>query len=115
MTRRSVLVAGLAALLLAPEHSAGQQSQAKIPRVGILSAADSERAAIWDAFREGLRDLGYVEGRNIVLEFSAKAGGCVLRENGDNSTRSGTPRRRTAACQLPTTSAQILAPSEACA
>ena len=46
MRRRSALVAGLAALLLAPEHSAAQQSQAKIPRVGILSVAESERAAI---------------------------------------------------------------------
>jgi putative ABC transport system substrate-binding protein len=41
----------------------------KIPRVGILTQADNERAPILDAFREGLRDLGYVEGRNIVLEF----------------------------------------------
>jgi putative tryptophan/tyrosine transport system substrate-binding protein len=68
MRRRGVLAAGLAALLLAPRHSGAQQSQAKIPRVGILSVADSERVAIWDAFRRGLRDLGYVEGRNIILE-----------------------------------------------
>ena len=69
MRRRSVLAAGLAALLLAPEYSAAQQSHAKIPRVGILTAADSERAPMFDAFRQGLRDLGYVEGRNIILEF----------------------------------------------
>src|SRR5216684_2526238 len=74
MRRRSVLAAGLAALLLAPEHSAGQLSQSKIPRVGILSVADSERAPMFDAFREGLRDLGYVEGRNIILEFRLTRG-----------------------------------------
>jgi putative ABC transport system substrate-binding protein len=67
--RRSVVIAGLAALFLAPERSAGQQRQPKIPRVGILTAADSDRAPMFDAFREGLRDLGYVEGRNIILEF----------------------------------------------
>jgi putative ABC transport system substrate-binding protein len=69
MMRRSVVIAGLAALLLAPERSAAQQTQSKIPRAGILSVADSERAPMFDAFREGLRDLGYVEGRNIILEF----------------------------------------------
>ena len=68
MKRRS-LIAGLAALLIAPERSAGQQPQSKIPRVGILTQADNERAPMLDAFREGLRDLGYVEGRNIILEF----------------------------------------------
>jgi putative ABC transport system substrate-binding protein len=69
MRRRSVVIAVLAALFLGPEHSAGQQPQSKIPRVGILTVADSERAPMFDAFREGLRDLGYVEGRNIILEF----------------------------------------------
>jgi putative ABC transport system substrate-binding protein len=78
MRRRSVLAAGLALLLLAPKHSAAQQSQAKIPRVGILSVADSERVAIWDAFRQGLRDLGYVEGRDIILEFRLARGNLSL-------------------------------------
>jgi hypothetical protein len=58
--RRRVVIAGLAALLLAHERSTGQQTQAKIARVGMLSVADSERAVHFDAFRQGLRDLGYV-------------------------------------------------------
>ena len=70
MKRRSVVIGGLAALLLAPERPTAQQTQSKIPRVGILSVADSERTAALDAFRQALRDLGYVEGRNIILEFS---------------------------------------------
>ena len=69
MRRRVVVIAGLAALLFAPERAGAQQSPVKIPRVGILTAADSDRTPIFNAFREGLRDLGYVEGRNIVLEF----------------------------------------------
>jgi putative tryptophan/tyrosine transport system substrate-binding protein len=68
MQRRNV-IAGLAALPLASRRSMGQYASTRIPRVGILSAADSERAPIFDALRQGLRDLGYVEGRNIVLEF----------------------------------------------
>src|SRR5262249_37066464 len=67
--RRHSLIAGLAGLLIAPEHPAAQQALSKIPRVGILSAADTDKTAIFDAFRAGLRDLGYTDGRNIILEF----------------------------------------------
>jgi len=78
MKRRSVVIGGRAALLLAPERSTAQQTQSKIPRVGILSVADSEREPKFDAFREGLRDLGYVEGRNIILEFRLAHGDLSL-------------------------------------
>jgi putative ABC transport system substrate-binding protein len=67
--KRRIVIAGLAAMLIAPERSTAQQPKAKIPRVGILTAEDSDRAPKFDAFRAGLRDLGYVEGRNIILEF----------------------------------------------
>jgi len=66
--RRSVIV-GLALSLIAPQRSSAQQAPAKIPRVGILDPGDTEKTRIWDAFRGGLRDLGYVAGRNIILEF----------------------------------------------
>ena len=68
MRRRSVVIAGLSALLLATEQSSAQQTPAKIPRIGILSPGDSERTPMLDAFRAGLRDLGYTEGQNIILE-----------------------------------------------
>src|SRR5215469_16092477 len=74
MRRRSVLVGGALALLIAPKPSVSQQPQAKIPRVGVLTQASSNRAPMFDAFREGLRDLGYVEGRNIILEFRFSGG-----------------------------------------
>ena len=45
------------------------QQPPKIPRVGILTAADSDRTPLFDALRERLRELGYIEGRNITLEF----------------------------------------------
>ena len=69
MRRRGVIIGGLAALLLAPGPAYAQQPPAKIPRVGILSMADNEGAPMFEAFRAGLRDLGYIEGRNIILEF----------------------------------------------
>jgi putative ABC transport system substrate-binding protein len=54
--------------------ASAQQASARIPRVGILTAEESERAPKFDAFRTALRDLGYVEGRNIILEFRFLAG-----------------------------------------
>jgi putative ABC transport system substrate-binding protein len=72
MRRRSV-IAGLAVLLVAPDHLVAQQPSGKIPRVGILTIANERTGGI-DAFIEGLRDLGYVDGRNIILEFRFGAG-----------------------------------------
>ena len=58
-------------LTLAPLAAQAQQA-AKVPRVGFISAAPlPPRMHLWNAFREGLRDLGYVEGQNIVFELRA--------------------------------------------
>jgi putative ABC transport system substrate-binding protein len=75
MRRRSVIIGGLAGLFLAPEHAYTQQPSTKIPRVGIVTqAATDKNDPRFDAFRERLHDLGYVEGRNIILEFRFTAG-----------------------------------------
>ena len=74
MRRRSVIIGGLAGLLLTPEHASTQQPSTKIPRVGILTQGDSERTPMLDALRAGLHDLGYEEGRNVILEFRSARG-----------------------------------------
>jgi len=65
-------------LLLAPCLSTqAQQPAAKVPRVGILttsSASDPLTVLRHDAFRYGLRDLGYVEGKNINIEQRSAEG-----------------------------------------
>jgi len=57
-------------LLLGWRGSFAQKPRGSIPRIGFLGVAT---AAAWqpriEAFREGLRDLGYVEGKNIAIEF----------------------------------------------
>ena len=68
MKRRSV-IAGLAALLCAPERSGAQQTPAKIPRIGILSPAAAPSTKAFDAFRDGLRELGYIDGANIKIVY----------------------------------------------
>jgi putative ABC transport system substrate-binding protein len=46
------------------------QQSAKVPRIGFLGTASPSAASTRiEAFRQGLRDLGYVEGKNIVIEY----------------------------------------------
>jgi putative ABC transport system substrate-binding protein len=57
-------------MLLALPFSAQAQQPAKIPRIGFLvTSALSANLARTAAFRQGLRDLGYVDGKNIVIEW----------------------------------------------
>ncbi|HEV8720620.1 MAG TPA: ABC transporter substrate-binding protein [Candidatus Binatia bacterium] len=60
----------LCSMLVAPCFPAEAQQPMKIPRIGFLSATSpSAIAARVEAFRRGLRELGYVEGKNIVIEW----------------------------------------------
>jgi hypothetical protein len=45
-----------------------QQSE-KVPRIGYLSSSTRRSSLADDAFRQGLRDLGYIEGKTIVIEY----------------------------------------------
>ena len=56
--------------LLATPFAVEAQQAKKIPRIGFLSAASpAVLSARTEAFRQGLRELGYVEGKNIVIEW----------------------------------------------
>jgi ABC-type uncharacterized transport system substrate-binding protein len=60
----------LCALLLAVTFSVEAQQPKKIPRIGYLSSGSPPNTPEFrEAFRQGLRDLGYVEGKNIVIEY----------------------------------------------
>jgi putative ABC transport system substrate-binding protein len=66
---RRVFMVGIAAVLLTP-LAAGAQQPGKVWRIGFLgSASASSAVARVEALRQGLRDLGYAEGRNLVIEF----------------------------------------------
>src|SRR5918995_610093 len=57
--------------ILSSIHFAEAQQPAKIPRIGYVSGTGnaSNRGAYVEALRQGLRDLGYVEGKNILIEY----------------------------------------------
>ena len=60
----------LCAMLFALSFSAAAQQPKKVPRIGYLSAFDPAReAARAEAIRLALRDLGYIEGQNIAIEY----------------------------------------------
>ena len=59
----------LAAVLLATVSTTDAQQPTKVLRIGFLSAVSpSTISARTEAFRQGLRELGYIEGKNIAIE-----------------------------------------------
>jgi putative tryptophan/tyrosine transport system substrate-binding protein len=67
--RREFIVALGGAASTWPLAARAQQGGARIPRIGII-----DDAPIWDHFRQGLHDLGYIEGRNIAIEYRSAEG-----------------------------------------
>ena len=71
----ALLLTTLVVGLLAMPRATDAQPAGKVYRIGILEAIPAERnAGNLDALRKGLRDLGYVEGRNLVLEYRSADG-----------------------------------------
>jgi putative ABC transport system substrate-binding protein len=74
MRRREFIALLGGAVAIWPLCARAQQA-GKIYRIGILEALPAERnAANLDGLRKGLRDLGYAEGRNLVIEYRSADG-----------------------------------------
>ena len=71
MNKKIILLA-LCSLLLAPCSAATAQKPTRVPRIGHLSIFGA--SARIEAFRQGLRELGYTEGNNINFEFRSAEG-----------------------------------------
>ena len=71
--KRKITALTLCVLLFALCYPVEAQQSAKIPRIGFLSGRGTPipttRDPNADAFRQGLRDLGYIEGKNILVEY----------------------------------------------
>ena len=67
---KKVIRLALCAILLALSFPAEAQQPTKVPRIGWLAGGSlSAQSARIEAFRQGLREHGYVEGKNIVIEY----------------------------------------------
>jgi putative ABC transport system substrate-binding protein len=66
----------LCSLLFALSPPVGAQQSAKIPRIGYVSGtgSSSDPGPYVEALRQGLRDLGHIDGQNIVIEFRGAEG-----------------------------------------
>src|SRR5215510_7087000 len=68
-TRRREFITLLGGAAAWPIAARGQQPVVRLPRIGII---DDE--PVWDHFRQGLRDLGYVERENVLIEYRSAGG-----------------------------------------
>jgi len=72
---RRTFIGGVASGVLVVSLHSYAQPQGKVWRIGILETVSPElNAANLDAFQQGLRELGYVEGRNFVIEYRSADG-----------------------------------------
>jgi putative ABC transport system substrate-binding protein len=74
--KAKILVYALPVLILTTIHLAEAQQVGKVPRIGMLMPGSSAfpTSARYDSFRQGLRKLGYIEGKNIFLEIRSAEG-----------------------------------------
>src|SRR5262245_56730205 len=68
-TRIGILAFALCVVLLAFSVSESAQPSKKIPRLGLLLNNPAPAEGRQAAFRQGLRDLGWIEGQNIIIEY----------------------------------------------
>jgi putative tryptophan/tyrosine transport system substrate-binding protein len=68
------LVVTLALVILTAPLAVEAQLPSKVARVGFLQVTSPRSASFVQAFEQGLRDLGYVEGQNLVIEFRTAEG-----------------------------------------
>jgi putative ABC transport system substrate-binding protein len=71
MDRRAFIV-GFGGSILAATLTAW--AQPPVPRIGVLGNGRPEASAEWGAFRQGLRELGWIEGQNVAITYRAAEG-----------------------------------------
>jgi putative ABC transport system substrate-binding protein len=72
VSRRVLVVVAAVGFLGVPVAAA--QTSGRVVRIGILSSATPRSAAFWQTFERRLRELGYIEGRNLAIDFRAGEG-----------------------------------------
>lgn len=66
---RRQFISAFGAAVAWPFVARAQSGRQKIPKIGVI-----DDAPIWDHFRQGLRDLGYIDGQSIAMEYRSANG-----------------------------------------
>ena len=66
--KKSIVVLALVGLNLASSYPVKAQQLTKVRKIGFLNQIGAFSANV-ESFRQGMRELGYVEGQNIVIEY----------------------------------------------
>jgi ABC-type uncharacterized transport system substrate-binding protein len=72
--KAKILAYALLTFILTTIHVAEAQQPTKIPRIGFLTAGGAENPSTL-YFRQGLRELGYIQGKNVLVEYRYAEGG----------------------------------------
>jgi putative tryptophan/tyrosine transport system substrate-binding protein len=75
--KKKILVALFPTLVITFVYLAEAQQPAKVPRIGFLTSGAATRDSS-ELFRQGLGELGYVEGKNILIEYRYAEGGIAV-------------------------------------
>jgi hypothetical protein len=81
MGRKSISVIWLLALTVAPFPFAEAQQPKKIPRMGFVTSFGSPSKHQIEAFREGLKERGYIEGKTFWLSIAIRKGVSTAPQN----------------------------------
>jgi putative ABC transport system substrate-binding protein len=77
--KKNIVVSGVFGLILASFYSVEAQQTAKVRKIGFLNQTGAFTANV-EAFHQGMRELGYIEGQNIVIEFRSGERGAQLTQ-----------------------------------
>src|SRR5213596_3653872 len=70
MMKKNILCVALGVMLLARSFPADAQQTGKIFHIGILDPSTASGSTVlWEVFRQELRKLGWVEGKNLIIEY----------------------------------------------
>ena len=78
---KGIVASVMFGLILASFYPVEAQQPAKVRKIGfLLSSTGLSGPPVFEAFRQGLRELGYIEGQNIVIEYRSAERGIQLAE-----------------------------------
>jgi hypothetical protein len=80
--KKKIFVSLLATLMLSSVYPARVQQPTQVPRIGFLTSGSAAGDPAIEAFRQGLRELGHSEGKNVLVDYRYAEGGPTSAADG---------------------------------